>query len=105
VDWIIIPFTVTNSGSYLIAGRVYCPDADGDSFWIKVDNDPWVLHNNISPKGVWVWYSFGSRTLKAGQHILYIGYREDDALLDKISVSDHPFAPTDMGVPAANLCP
>lgn len=104
-DWVIIPFTVTNSGSYLIAGRVYCPDADGDSFWIKVDDGQWVMHNNISPKGVWAWYSFGSQTLTPGPHILYIGYREDDALLDKISISDLPFAPTGMGAPAANICP
>lgn len=104
-DLVIIPFAVTNAGNYLIAGRVYCPNADGDSFWVKVDNENWVMHNSISPQGAWAWYSFGTYALSAGAHTLYIGYREDDALLDKISISDHPFAPTSMGAPAATLCP
>ncbi|MBN1854410.1 MAG: hypothetical protein JW829_16890 [Pirellulales bacterium] len=36
---------------------------------------------------------------------LTIGYREDGALLDKISVSDYMFPPTDAGQEAENFCP
>lgn len=95
---------LTNSGSYSVFARCNDPTANDDSFWIKMDNGSWTMLNGLGTSG-WQWASFGTFNLTAGSHTLTIGYREDGAKLDKISISDYPFAPTGMGQAAAILCP
>ena len=60
--------------------------------------------NGLGTTG-WQWVSFGPYDLTAGPHTFAIGYREDGAQLDKISISDYPFAPSGLGNPTALLCP
>jgi len=103
-DWITIPLTLTNSGTYAVFARVNGPTADDDSFWVKMNSSTWVQRNGLTTSG-WQWQFLNSYSLAAGPHTLYIGYREDGARLDKISVSTYPFAPTGMGQPAENNCP
>jgi len=97
---------MTNStpANFLVSGRVQCASADDDSFWVRVDNGSWTMLNGL-PNGTWTWANFGTFNLAAGAHTLYIGYREDGARLDKISVSDYQFTPSGTGDPAAVLCP
>jgi hypothetical protein len=102
-DLIVIPFTLTNSLTYHIFARVNDPTANDDSYWLQVDNGGWTMLNGLVTTG-WDWVNFGTYTLAAGPHTVYIGYREDGAELDKISISDYPFAPKGLGQPAANLC-
>ncbi len=102
-DWIVIPFAVTNSGNYHIFARCNDPTANDDSYWVQVDNSGWTMLNGLVTSG-WQWVSFATYTLTPGPHTLYIGYREDGAELDKVSISTYPFAPQGMGQPAGNLC-
>jgi hypothetical protein len=105
-DFVTIAFSVTNttSQSYVIYARCNNPTADDDSFWVKVDGGPFTMVNGLGTSG-WQWVSFGSHNLTAGPHVLTIGFREDGAKLDKISISDFPFAPQGTGQPAENICP
>jgi hypothetical protein len=103
-DLITIPFSVTNSGNFRIFARCNNQTADDDSFWIRVDNGAFTMLNGLVTTG-WQWASFATYALAAGNHTLTIGFREDGAKLDKISISDYPFAPSGMGKAAESLCP
>jgi hypothetical protein len=103
-DWVIIPFSVTNSENYSIYGRCNNPTANDDSFWIQMDNGGFTMVNGLGTTG-WQWVSIGSYYLTAGPHTLNIAYREDGATLDKVSISDYQFAPSGLGANAAILCP
>ncbi len=106
VGWIIIPFTLTNSApaNFLVSGRVNCASADDDSLYVRLNNGSWTTVNGL-PTGGWTWANFGTYNLTAGSHTLYLGYREDGARLDKISISNYQFTPSGTGEPAAVLCP
>jgi len=101
---ITISISVTNSGNFIVMGRMNCATANDDSFWVQMDNEPFVMRNGMRTSG-WEWRTLNSYTLTAGAHTLTIGYREDGAKLDKISISTWPDAPTGLGDPAALLCP
>ncbi|HKK61266.1 MAG TPA: T9SS type A sorting domain-containing protein [Bacteroidales bacterium] len=78
-------FDVEVSGEYILYARVICPNANDDSFWIKMDNGSFEMWNNIAPSTEWTWDRFSSTyNLTKGKHTLTIGYREDGALLDKL---------------------
>jgi hypothetical protein len=102
--WVVIPFTVPVNGNAFIFARVNCPSANDDSFWIRVDGGVWTMLNGLATSG-WQWQPFGTYNLTAGAHTLTIGHRENGALLDKIGISDYPFAPQGLSAPAGNLCP
>ena len=59
------------------------------------------MHNGLGTSG-WEWKRLTNVTLSAGDHTLTIGYREDGAQLDKISISNYPYAPQGMGDEAHN---
>jgi lysophospholipase L1-like esterase len=101
--YIIIPFSVDSSGYYSVFGRINCPTYDDDSFWIKTDENEFIMYNGLVTSG-WQWMKFDDYMLSEGEHILTIAYREDGAKLDKIAVSNSPFAPQGMGDEARNLC-
>lgn len=101
---VIIPIFVPSAGTYSIFARCNDATADDDSFWIKMDSGSFTMLNGLTTSG-WQWVSFGSYALTSGPHLFTIGYREDGAKLDKISVSDNAFAPSGMGATAATLCP
>jgi hypothetical protein len=85
---------------------VNCASADDDSFWVSLDGGNFTNLNGL-PTGGWIWTRFATGNLTAGAHTLTIGYREYGARLDKILVSDYPFAPGagTTGPDAAVLCP
>jgi len=101
---ISIPFSLTTNGNFAVFARLNCPSADDDSFWVSMDDGAFVMYNDLGTAG-WDWKSLGSYALSAGLHTLSIGYREDGAKLDKISISDYPSAPSGMGQAAQTLCP
>ena len=61
------------------------------------------MYNGLVTSG-WEWKKFDDYMLTEGEHTLTIGYREDGAELDKICVSNFPYAPLGMGAEAVNLC-
>jgi len=100
---ITIPFSLTTNGNFAVFGRLNCPTADDDSYWIKMDDGSFVMRNGLGTSG-WQWVRITGYVLTAGEHTLTIGYREDGAQLDKISISNYVYAPEGMGEDAENIC-
>jgi hypothetical protein len=100
---VTLPFFVGNNGSYRIWGRVIAPDADSDSFWVRiVGKTGWIRWNDIPLGNAWHWAlvvadgssSPTSVSLAAGDYQLQVAYREDGARLDALVVtSDSSFNP------------
>ncbi|MBN1926148.1 MAG: hypothetical protein JW798_09955, partial [Prolixibacteraceae bacterium] len=98
-----IQFTITTAGRYTIFGRVNCPTYDDDSFWLKMDNGTFSYYNGLKNNG-WEWAEFTSFNLSEGEHTLWVGYREDGALLDKFFITKYTDTPAGMGEEAINKC-
>jgi hypothetical protein len=90
-------FTIEAAGSYKIWGRVIARTDEDDSFWVRMDNGSWINWNNIAPGANWHWDFVhndsnpsqpSTFSLTAAAHTLCIAYREDDARLDVLAVSN-----------------
>ena len=90
--YLTIPFEVTHDAKYYLFGRLNCPSADDDSFWLKVDDGKYATSNGLGTKG-WEWVKLSSVQLSPGEHRLSIAYREDGAMIDKLCVTSYPFGP------------
>ena len=103
------PFTVTREGTYRVWGRVIAADTGSDSFWIRMDGGDWVRWNEIEPGGSWHWDAVHDAdggnavvdfALSAGAHTLEVAYREREARLDKLLVTDDlAYVPSGTGEP------
>lgn len=91
------PFSVSAAGTYYIYGRVLCPTWDDDSYFVSVDGALTSNFVNGLQTTSWEWKEFYHGNLKAGEHTLYIGGREDGACLDKLCITINPEAPSGMG--------
>lgn len=96
MDLIRINFQVVEESLYTVWGRVITPNAGDDSFWVKMDDSDWINWNGIPSGSSWHWDDVHSLSndnpaffdLSEGEHTLFISYREDGALLDKILISN-----------------
>jgi hypothetical protein len=95
-DHIVIPFTIEKDANFYLFGRLNCPTADDDSFWIKMDHGQYEMANGLGTNG-WEWVRINGYVLTKGKHTLTIAYRENGALLDKICISSYPYAPEGFG--------
>lgn len=104
--WITLPFSVGQTGTYAIWFRTECPDANGDSFWVKMDNGSFAMWNSIPVSAAWQWNKFATTysLTTTGNHTLIIGYREDGAKLDKIYITSAGDTPSGSGSTASNIC-
>ena len=101
--WIQLPFTVGTAGTYNLWFRTECPDANGDSFWVRVDNGSWTLWNGITSSSTWGWNEFSTAfSLGTGSHTLDVAYREDGAKLDKVYFTTGTTVPSGTGGAANN---
>jgi len=94
--YLTIPFSVTQDTLYHVYGRLNCPTYSDDSFWMKVDQGMYTLCSELKTIG-WEWKKISSYQLMKGKHTLSIGYREDGANLDKISISSKNELPMGKG--------
>lgn len=97
-------FAVSNADTYYIYARVMCPTWDDDSYYVSVDGSLTSNFVNGLQTTSWDWKELYHGNLKAGQHRLYIGGREDGACIDKLCITTNPEAPSGMGgtnVPAS----
>jgi hypothetical protein len=102
-NFITIGFSVPTKGYFSVFGRLNCPSAEDDSYWIKMDDGDFSMANNLVTSG-WQWVRISRYMLTAGKHTLTIAFRENGAMLDKICISDNPYAPKGMGQDAENIC-
>ncbi len=96
---ITIPFTVNKHRDFHVYFRLNCPAGSEDSFWVQIDNGPFVAYDGLNTNGEWQWTHIVSQALLAGPHKINIGYRENGAKLDKICITNDPAnqLPTGMG--------
>lgn len=97
-------FDLEAGGMFKLYARVICQNSNEDSFWIKLDDRDFTSWNNIASSRYWTWANFSETfNLKAGEHTLVIGYREDGAKLDKLWISpDLKSEISDMGNVGSN---
>ena len=88
-------FTVEQEGSYRIKGRVYAPNGNDDSFWVRVDGEPsggylWEVLQNTEYLPDYVSDRGGEDPvqvcLTAGTHTVSVYLREDGTRLDTIGL-------------------
>ncbi|MEK7415123.1 MAG: Ig-like domain-containing protein [Planctomycetota bacterium] len=100
----VYTFDLSQTGSYVIWGRIIMPSTSKDSFWVRVDNGPWTIWSGMVTK-TWTWKEFhiaGVTTLydlAAGRHTLTIAYREDGAKLDALYIASDGSVPTGSSPP------
>lgn len=100
---ITIPFTTSKDSTYYVFGRLNCPTADDDSYWVSMDNGSFSMCNGLATSG-WQWLTLNNYVLTTGNHTLTITYREDGAKMDKICISNYSVAPLEKGDEAENIC-
>lgn len=84
---IVITFKIDNAGTYNFLGKAIGPTATDDSYWVKVDDGPFVAANGLA-SSKWQWGRLTIADLSAGPHTLTITYREDGAKLDKVLITN-----------------
>lgn len=91
-------FQITESGTYVVWGRVLTDDDEEDSFWMRVDNEPWIRWNDIILSEEWQWEEVHDSDrndrnvtfeLSAGRHVLELAYREEEIKLDKWLITNN----------------
>jgi hypothetical protein len=102
-DHIYITFTTNKDTTYYIFGLMYCPTANDDSYWIKMDDGSFAKADGLATQG-WDWVLLTSAELTADEHTLAIAYCENGARLDKICISNYAYGPEGMGEEAENVC-
>ena len=81
-------FNIGSGGNYTLWARVIAPNANDDSFWVRMDGGGWTNWNGIAPGTTsWTWDDVTNYNLSSGNHTLTIAYREDGAQLDKLYLS------------------
>jgi GH35 family endo-1,4-beta-xylanase len=96
--WVQLPFNVSQAGTYRVWIRRKTPNANDDSFWVRMDNGSFAMWNNIPVASSWAWAQYPSTfNLGAGSHTLTFGYREDGAQLDKVYITSGTDTPSGTG--------
>ncbi|WP_420460118.1 Kelch repeat-containing protein [Neolewinella sp.] len=104
---------VATPGTYYPYLRLNAPTNSNNSFWVRLDEGPWLKFwknadgSNMLTQG-FEWRRLNDNTkpmvfdLSAGQHILTITNRESGTALDKIYLSLDPTSPRGMGETGTN---
>jgi hypothetical protein len=100
----VYAFEIAVAGDYRLWGRVQPPTLEEDSFWLQIDEQPWLQWNDISHETPWHWDDvrpFENRNerflipLAPGMHRIVLSYRELGARLDKfLLTNDLDFVPS-----------
>lgn len=92
-------FTAPRDGTYRLWGRVIAKANDSDSFWVRMNDGPWIRWNGIQQGDRWHWDEVHDADrdkepvrfeLSKGTHQLTIAYREPNAKLDRLLLTSHP---------------
>jgi len=91
-------FSVAESGTYAIWGRIKSDSGSENSFWVRMDGKDWIQWNNIRESNVWKWDAVHDSEnqdhpvlyqLDRGEHTLEFGYREENIALDKLMITNN----------------
>jgi hypothetical protein len=88
----IAPFT----GTYKVWGFVNPPNSNDNSFWLKMNDDNYLLWDLTSTGTIYAWQEFKQNNvqetfeLEKGEHNLEIKQREDGAKIEYIAISADP---------------
>lgn len=108
-------FDVERGGTYRLWGRVIARSSRSDSFWIRMDDGPWIRWNGIQPGRRWHWDEVHDADrddepvrfdLARGAHRLTVAYRERHAKLDRLVLTNTPtYRPRGPGAPPDDESP
>jgi hypothetical protein len=109
-------FNLLQAGGYKVYFRVRSPNAQGDSFWVRVNEGTWIKFNSITTNDEFRWIRVWDSddglepvvfNMNAGENTLDVTYREEDTKLDKIYITQNGTAPADadFGPMASNCVP
>ncbi len=89
---------------YTIYARVNTPNRVTDSYYVRVNEGPWIEKNKGFDTGTgFNWIEATTADLQAGVNTIDFAYRESNTGLDKILVTDQPSLPTGFGA-AVQTC-
>jgi beta-lactamase regulating signal transducer with metallopeptidase domain len=107
------PFEVAHGGAYRLWGRVIASSEGSDSFWVQMDDGPWIRWNGIQQGHQWHWDEVHDADrdnepvrfdLSPGSHRLTIAHRESHAKLDRLLLVDRAtYRPRGLGDRPANF--
>ena len=98
-DQVRFSVTLEQPGDFYVLARVRTPTNMDDSFWVRVDQQPWIKWTQGVRTAQWAWKTVRNQpfALGAGSHTITVAYREDGAQLDKLSLSVSATAPAGVG--------
>ena len=88
-------FSLERPGTYGLQALVFAPTQDDNSFWVRIDDRPWIQWTGIAPSGNWQWsdvrdagdnHRLVEFDLSAGKHRLVFAYREDGTMLEQVAL-------------------
>ena len=100
-----IRFTLEQAaaGTYALHARVLARDASEDSFWVRLNDGPWIRWNGLPCGRSFQWATLPEKLmLSAGTHTLDIAFREGKTRLDKLHLGQDASLPAGFGEPATN---
>lgn len=101
---LIISFTLASESDYNFLAKIYASNGAHDSYWVKVDNSPFVRADGFTGGEGWQWGRMISMHIAAGKHMLVISCREDDAKPDKILITTSMQSSIPQPEPAGSNC-
>ena len=97
-------FDRAEAGSYSLFARISAPNADSDSYWVRVNGGEWYKWSGgILVDNTFHWNKMRvSINLLAGANRIDFAWREGAAKLDKLHLTKGASVPTQLGSPATN---
>ena len=114
--WLDYDFVTDRSGTYYAFLRLDAPDPGRNSYWVRMDDGPWLKMwreadgSQLLTSG-FAWRRVNDDTrevsfdLAAGAHTITVAPREPDTRLDKLIVAATTELPTGSGTVARNCTP
>ncbi len=102
---------VDTAGDYRFFGRVWAPNSNDDSFWVRANGGTWIRWNDLGNNSAWLWRELWNSdagntpttlSLTLGINVIDIAIREDGTRLDKIFITLTGSSPIGLGDDADN---
>ena len=93
------------AGSYHLFARIDAPDNRSDSYWVRVNDGPWIAWASGMRQGAgyqWNGYPAGPIELEDGVNFIDFAFREAGTVLDKLHLNQTGKTPLGFGAVATN---